>query len=280
MPSTGENAPSAPLRLPRRLRRRALAVVRRQVDEYFRHGIDVRPGDTVIDVGAHLGFFALEVLRRTGGRVALTCVEPAPATHAELVRNVREVFPDAEVATACCALAAANERATLYYRPNVKVLTSLYPDLPLSGPDKLLHEIRDGGIPGHDGPVEPWWIRALPDAALRFLIARGLAFAGKAERLECEVKTLSRLLEERGIERVDLLKVDVEGAELDVLRGIRDEDWPKLRALVLEVHDEGGRRQAMLDVLESRGFDVAEERSKALRDSLFYLLYARRTRVK
>jgi FkbM family methyltransferase len=255
-------------------------VVWRQVHEYFRHGIEVRPGDTVIDVGAHLGFFAIEVLRRTQGRASITCVEPAPETHAGLLRNLRELFPDAGVESFCCALSARNERATLYYRPNVKVLTSLYPDLPLAGPDGLLREIRENGIPGHGGPVKPWWIRVLPDFALRFVIRRGLAFAGAAREIECDVRTLSSILEERGIERVDLLKVDVEGAELEVLRGIRAEDWPKLQSMVLEVHDEDGRLQAMLDLLARHGFDdVALERSKALEASIFYVLYARRKRA-
>jgi FkbM family methyltransferase len=260
------------------LRRGARKVIWRQVQEYFRHGIEVRPGDTVVDVGAHLGFFALEVLRRTQGRASITCVEPAPETHAELVRNVREVFPDAHVDTLCCAVAATSARATLYYRPNVKVLTSLYPDLPLADPATLLREIRANGIPGHGGPVKPWWLRALPDFALRFAIARGLAFAGKAREIECEVRTLSGILDERGIERVDLLKVDVEGAELDVLRGIRDEDWPKLRSLVIEVQDEDGRLQAIQDLLARHGLDeIALERSKALEASTFYVLHARRT---
>ena len=74
--------------------------------------------------------------------------------------------------------------------------------------------------------------------------------------------------------------MDVEGAELEVLRGIRAEDWPKLQSMVLEVHDEHGRLQAMLDLLARHGFDdVALERSKALEASIFYVLYARRKRA-
>ena len=41
--------------------------------------------------------------------------------------------------------------------------------------------------------------------------------------------TVSALISEHSLERVDLLKIDVEGAELDVLRGIDQKDWPTIR---------------------------------------------------
>ncbi len=34
---------------------------------------------------------------------------------------------------------------------------------------------------------------------------------------------------------MDLLKVDVEGAELDVLRGVDPQDWARIRQVVVEV---------------------------------------------
>lgn len=45
----------------------------------------------------------------------------------------------------------------------------------------------------------------------------------------CSVVPLSLALENLGVRVVDLLKVDVEGDELAVLRGISAGDWPKIR---------------------------------------------------
>lgn len=58
------------------------------------------------------------------------------------------------------------------------------------------------------------------------------------------------MLHAQGLERVDLLKVDVERAELDVLRGVRREDWLRIRQVVLEVHDVDGRLAAVQELLQ------------------------------
>jgi hypothetical protein len=61
------------------------------------------------------------------------------------------------------------------------------------------------------------------------------------QTLMCELRTLSPFLREEQLERIDLLKIHVERAELDVVGGIEECDWPKIDQLAVEVHDEGGR---------------------------------------
>ena len=50
----------------------------------------------------------------------------------------------------------------------------------------------------------------------------------RIERFACQLKTLSEVIRESQVERIDLLKVDVEKSELDVLAGIDEDDWPKI----------------------------------------------------
>lgn len=75
---------------------------------------------------------------------------------------------------------------------------------------------------------------------------------------------------------MDLLKVDVERAELDVLRGISDGDWPKIRQLVMEVHDVNGALSAVRELLSIKGnFSMCVvEQDTQLAGSTLYNLYA------
>jgi hypothetical protein len=70
------------------------------------------------------------------------------------------------------------------------------------------------------------------------------------------VRPLSAVLDEQGIESVDLLKVDVEGAELDVLRGLEDRHWPLVRQAVVEVEGWLRNRDTVREIFATRGFAV------------------------
>lgn len=50
----------------------------------------------------------------------------------------------------------------------------------------------------------------------------------KTDTQRCTMTTVSALMAEHDLKGIDLLKIDVEGAELDVLRGVRPEDWPRI----------------------------------------------------
>ncbi|KAK9837460.1 hypothetical protein WJX81_004203 [Elliptochloris bilobata] len=64
--------------------------------------------------------------------------------------------------------------------------------------------------------------------------ARVRAMLRRRERHVCKLQTVSAIMAAQGLQRVDLLKVDVERAELDVLNGVAAADWPRIRQLVVE----------------------------------------------
>ena len=70
----------------------------------------------------------------------------------------------------------------------------------------LLNQQRaaDGGGPGNE-------------ALLDELVQARL----ETEQYRCQLRTLSDVVREEGVERIDLLKIDVENAEYEVLMGIR-----------------------------------------------------------
>ena len=78
-------------------------------------------------------------------------------------------------------------------------------------------------------------------------------FFAAAQTFCCPVFTLSDLLRTRQVDHIDLLKIDVEGAELQVLEGLSMEDWSIIEQVVLEVHDVDGRLAELVSLLMSFG---------------------------
>ena len=91
--------------------------------------------------------------------------------------------------------------------------------------------------------------------------------------VDCRMKTLSQVLRESRVEWIDLLKIDAEKSELDVLRGLADEDWSRIGQIVIEVHDLEGRLEAIRSLLAGKGFGVAVEQDAFLAGTPIFNLY-------
>jgi len=82
-----------------------------------------------------------------------------------------------------------------------------------------------------------------------------------ADEVEIELEPLDAVVRAQALGRVDLLKIDVEGAELAVLQGA-EELLARSRPLVLfelleaALRGQGASAQAVLDFLAARGFDI------------------------
>jgi FkbM family methyltransferase len=57
------------------------------------------------------------------------------------------------------------------------------------------------------------------------------------ETVKVRTRTLASLLEEENIDRVDLLKVDIEGAEIELFDSMSDVDLDRFDQITLEFHD-------------------------------------------
>jgi len=63
---------------------------------------------------------------------------------------------------------------------------------------------------------------------------------------------------------------------LDVLAGIRMEHWPKIRQVVIEVHDIAGRLKQITSMLREHGFELTVWQETALKNTGLYAIYALR----
>ncbi|MFE0028004.1 FkbM family methyltransferase, partial [Amycolatopsis sp. NPDC059021] len=91
------------------------------------------------------------------------------------------------------------------------------------------------------------------------------------------VTTLAKIFADYAVTEAGLLKVDVERAELEVLRGLDDSCWPKIRTVVTEVHDLDGRLAAVVNLLRAKGFTVDGHQQDAYRGGSTHLVTATRT---
>lgn len=243
--------------------------VRDQAEGYWRHGITVGEGDIAFDVGANIGLFALEAAAR-GARVH--AFEPMPATFAALEANSRE-FATGPIQAHRLALGARAEVARFAYFPFLSTLSTRFPEAPRSRSAQAISAVFD------DAKLTPraGWFRRAPAPVRRIFIGFWQKILFSPRFVTCEVQTLSQQIVDLGIRKIDLLKIDVEGAEWEVLGGIEDAHWPLIRQIVAEVHDENGRLEQFTAHLRAHGFaELQVEKEPGAGQWDVYLVWARR----
>jgi FkbM family methyltransferase len=229
---------------------------------YLRHGITLNEGDCVFDVGANIGLFTLFVSRNYKD-VAVYSFEPAPPLFEILRANASWHAPTARLFN--CGLSSEMKDATFTFYPNSSGMSSFYGD-EREEREVLRAIMRNQLHKGVNGMEE---VMKYADDILeeRF---KSLSFT-------CHLETLSNIIREHHLERIDLLKIDVQKCELDVVAGIDEGDWKKIRQIVIEVHDLDGRLEWMIAHLKSHEYRVTVEQDQMYEGSLLYNLYAIRS---
>ena len=95
------------------------------------------------------------------------------------------------------------------------------------------------------------------------------------------LRRLSDVLREESGEEIGLLKINVQYAELDVVRGIEDRDWPRIKQVVIQsnLNDADNPSQSPIEVialLKEKGFIVATDEFELFKGFSRYTIYARR----
>jgi FkbM family methyltransferase len=231
--------------------------------EYLRNGIALPDGACVFDVGANIGMFTLFVSENCPG-ARIYSFEPLPPIYEVL--NTNSESCKASVKTFACGLSDHEGVEDFTYYERGSMMSSLAHYSNRGEEIELVRRfIENEGVEGSQGLLQH---------GTELLEAR---FQSQMHR--CMVRRLSDFIDEEGIERIDLLKIDVQRAEIDVLAGIDADDWKKIRQIVIEAHDsvEGqgdGRVRRIIDVLSSHGFEVKAEQDHSLKDTGLFNLYA------
>ena len=251
------------------LRAEAL-VLDHHVHGYLEHGVDIRDGDIVFDVGANIGLFGIRAVQRHRG-VRVFAFEPVPAIHAVLKQNA-DTHGDGRLVALPYGLSSGPGHVDIDYFPNSPALSTAHAELWDRDPAALREAVL-GNV--KNAPPEVWYARFVP-GFLAGAIAKHLRRG--AQRIRCELRSVSQVMREQGLDRIDLLKVDCEGAELDVLSGIEDTDWARIDRVVTEVHDVDGRLHEVRALLQRHGFDrITVAREPGFEATPLSNVYAART---
>jgi FkbM family methyltransferase len=237
------------------------------VDEvYLRGGIVLRERAVVFDVGANIGMFSLFVGARCPS-AQVYAFEPVPEVFAKLAQNV-----DARGLTVRpfnFGLSDRDQDVSFYYYPDISIMSCRHDytnwDNEIDLIKRYVANERENGPPGRAEHLAE--VEGLADKDFEFTERR------------CRLRTISAVIDEVGVDTIDLVKIDVQRAEYDVLKGIEARHWPLIQQISMEVHDEAGsptdgRVQQVTRRLADEGFQVKVEVEEMLRDTGRYAVYA------
>ncbi len=168
---------------------------------------EIREGDTVLDIGGHVGMWTILFAKQVGPKGFVYVFEPEQQGCDAIKRNV-EINDLKNVETIMAAVSDENTTAKFYTRPG-KATHSIFEQTPAPSP------------------------------------------TGNQDENIVEVVTIDELVEQGRIKIPNFIKLDIEGAELLALEGMKN-TLKNVRAILVEHHD----------ALRLQGFDDPESAVK------------------
>jgi len=224
---------------------------------YLKHGIALEAGDCVFDVGANIGMFSLFV-RQQCPTARIYAFEPLPPLFRVLKTNMALYAEDVELFE--CGLSDQTKSETFSFYPHLTIISGRHADV-----TEEREVVRSFLLSG-----------STDDATSEEMVEELLNAHLDQENYLCELKTLSDVIAEQAVERIDLLKIDVEKSEMEVLAGIKREDWQKIKQLIVEVHDVQGRLDQVKLLLKENGYALVVEQDTTLKQTNLFNIYATR----
>ncbi|NEP39704.1 MAG: FkbM family methyltransferase [Okeania sp. SIO2H7] len=205
--------------------------------QHLKNGIVIKEGDCIFDVGANIGLFPL-FLNRFAQSLKIYSFEPIEPIFEVLQENMHLHSMENVLLFNYGLSSENNPEAVFSFYPNMAANSTIKPEEQLELPEVLQSSLN--------------------------LNQKQLEYFTRSSQVAGELKTLSSVIKELEIQTIDLLKIDVEGAEYEVLQGIEEKDWSKIKQIIIEVHDRQGRVEQMKKMLNGYGFDLTVEKNDLL----------------
>jgi FkbM family methyltransferase len=213
-------------------------------DDLASHGIELPADGVFLDVGANIGLFSLHLLDQCPS-ARVYAYEPMPEAFAALEQNLA-----GRGRAFAMGLGATPGEVEFEYFPGISAMSSSHGAVR----EKLVEGMREilFGAPADQGVADILDKTGASERSAADPASVERLFASRTVR--APVDTLANQIRKHGLSRIDLLKIDTEGAEKEVLAGLDEADWGLIRQLVVEVHLGRAETDLMQQQIEARGF--------------------------
>lgn len=189
---------------------------------YGKTGVEIKDNDVIFDVGANIGMFSIWA-RNQAAHLKLFCFEPSPETFEVLNQNVPFAWKYQE------AVLDKSGATSFTHYPRLPELSTVMPDC-FHNQERVDWEKY----------IENWSsVKVLPGVIRQHTIKWIRKWLFKSQTLQVPAITLTEAVKRANVDRIDLLKIDVEKSELRVLRGINEDTWKKIKQIIVECYDDG-----------------------------------------
>ena len=202
------------------------AIMSRHEDEIIDH-FNTKQGDIVVDVGAHMGKYTIIASKQVGANGKVIAIEAHPGNYDMLNHNIK-----------LNGLTNVIPLNYAVYSKETKI--------------KLFLPDEESGYTMHHSVMFNYLSSKYP-----------LQGKDNEKFIEVNANTLDNLLQKNGISQVNWIKIDVEGAEFEVLKGSANIlSTSKDINLLIEIHNPGDTNhyKQIIDFLKSYNFKIEFEK--------------------
>jgi FkbM family methyltransferase len=202
------------------------AIMSRHEDEIIDH-FNTKQGDIVVDVGAHMGKYTIIASKQVGANGKVIAIEAHPGNYEMLNHNIK-----------LNGLTNVIPLNYAVYSKETKI--------------KLFLPDEESGYTMHHSVMFNYLSSKYP-----------LQGKDNEKFIEVNANTLDNLLQKNGISQVNWIKIDVEGAEFEVLKGSANIlSTSKDISLLIEIHNPGDTNhyKQIIDFLKPYNFKIEFEK--------------------
>jgi FkbH-like protein/FkbM family methyltransferase len=230
---------------------------------YLKHGIKINDGDTIIDIGANIGLFTL-FINQNCKDVNVYSFEPSPIVY-DLLKTNSSIYCS-HTKTFNCGVSDKKKTARFTFYNTSSVFSSFNANEE-EDKEAIQAVVRNmlSDISSDDTGDLELYVEELTSGRL------------DSQTFDCPLISVADIIRDNSIKNIDLLKIDAEKSELDILKGIGESNWDKIKQIVIEIHDKvGDTFEEVKSILAKKGFKFEVEEEKFLKESGLYNIYAKK----